>query len=305
MQASLREMLTNPTRFALPARIQDNDAGFEYLCGVANKLKESWRGVIDFTHCAFLMQNGLAVLGGLACLAADLGGSLEFEWSTLQRPVRQMLARNNFMHFFSGSHSLPIHAKTAVPFRRDTTPDQVSLIRYLSEGWVTGARVKLSEPLKHQIVGKTWEIYANAFEHGKSRSGVFSCGQHYPQKQELKLTVVDFGIGIPMNVRRHTKRPHMSGAEALDWAFKRGNSSNAEKVGIARGLGLDLLRSFVKVNRGSIEILSYDGYARASEDINFRTSRFTFPGTIVNITFSCDESYYRLASEIDSSRPLF
>ncbi len=62
------------------------------------------------------------------------------------------------------------------------------------------------------------EIYANAFEHGRTDIGVFSCGQHYPKLGELKLTVIDFGVGIPRNVRDFLKNSNLPADEALKWA---------------------------------------------------------------------------------------
>jgi len=104
-----------------------------------------------------------------------------------------------------------------------------------------------------------WEIYSNAFEHSSTDIGVFSCAQHYRSRNDLILSAVDFGRGIPENVRLFLRRQHvdeesvskLSGAACLKWAFERGNSTCTE--GIARGLGLDLLKEFVRVNRGKLE----------------------------------------------------
>src|ERR1035441_3793371 len=41
----------------------------------------------------------------------------------------------------------------------------------------------------------------------ESRIGVISCGQYYPRLGRVKLTIVDFGIGIPEDVRRYSGHP--------------------------------------------------------------------------------------------------
>jgi signal transduction histidine kinase len=181
--------------------------------------------------------------------------------------------------------------------------DEDGIIRYLYQNWIGGGHVHLSALLTDHIVAKTWEIYANAFDHANSPVGIFSCGQYYPHSHLLKLTVVDFGVGIPNRVRKHLGR-RMNAAEALQWAFERGNSTKADEEGIARGMGLDLLREFVRLNQGKLEVFSYDGYARIDRMQNFGARHPSFLGTVVNITFSCDESYYRLASE-PVNAPLF
>lgn len=277
--------------------IDDSVEGFELLFVVVKQFEQSQMQVrLDFSKCKFLMQNAVAVLGGLASLAKDRGGSCVFLWDTLPTDVQRSLGRNGFMPFF-GQPTVKVAGRTAVPFRQDlASAKKNEIIHYLTNDWIGKGRVNLSEALKNAIVGKTWEIYANAFDHTHSPIGIFSCGQHYPKKKTLKLSVVDFGVGIPFNVRRFTNQPQMSAAQALQWAFRRGNSTKLQD-GIARGLGLDLLREFVKLNKGKLEIYSHEGHVCIDETQRFASRKETFSGTIVNITFSCDESFYRLASE--------
>jgi hypothetical protein len=89
----------------------------------------------------------------------------------------------------------------------------------------------------------------------------------------------------------------------LKWAFQPGTTTNPNGVG--RGLGLDLLKEFVKINKGRFEVFSHDGYVLIDETQEAYWNRQTFfEGTLVNITLRCDESYYRLASEA-VDEPLF
>jgi hypothetical protein len=144
-------------------------------------------------------------------------------------------------------------------------------------------------------VGRVWEIYANAFEHGNSNIGVQSCGQFYPNLGVLKLTVVDFGVGVPTNVRKFLQQPSLADNVALEWAFRAGNSTTA--MGIGRGIGLDLLKTFIRTNKGSLEILSHNAYSIIDMDKESHQGQATFfRGTLINITLKCDESYYDLTS---------
>ncbi len=171
-----------------------------------------------------------------------------------------------------------------------------SISRWLGRGWV-----RVSNELRDAIVGRVWEIYANAFEHGQSDIGIFSCGQHYPDLHLLKLTVIDFGVGIPSNVRYFLFKvdqrfQSLPAANCLKWAFQRGTTTKPN--GASRGMGLDLLKEFVKINKGKLEIFSHEGYAMIDEKQEIFMNRETsFEGTLINITLICDESYYRLASE--------
>jgi hypothetical protein len=142
----------------------------------------------------------------------------------------------------------------------------------------------------------------NVFDHANSPVGLFCCGQHFPKKHLLKLTLVDFGVGIPTNVRRHFKAKHdldpqtLAGQSCMEWAFRRGTSTRPG----GRGLGLDVLRSFVQLNDGHLEIFSNDGYAHVDNSgFAFGTPRVYFAGTLITILLRCDENSYCLASEVE------
>jgi len=125
----------------------------------------------------------------------------------------------------------------------------------------------------------------------------------------LNLTIVDFGVGIPSNVRlfkAHEFRPdQLQATNCMKWAFQEGTSTKQGSSAEPRGLGLDLLRDFVIQNRGRLEMFSHEGYALITDGkISFTERSKFFEGTLVNISLRCDESYYCLASEVDKE-PLF
>jgi hypothetical protein len=73
------------------------------------------------------------------------------------------------------------------------------------------------------------------------------------------LAVADFGGGIPSNVRSSLD-DRLSGAEeTMRRAFTQGNTTTKQIYG-PRGMGLDLLKEFVRLNSGKLEIYSHDGY---------------------------------------------
>src|SRR5690606_29041472 len=91
--------------------------------------------------------------------------------------------------------------------------------------------------------------------------GVHGCGQLFPRLGILSLTLVDFGVGIPANVRRfHGESATLwNGKRCLEWAFTRGNSTRSGPI--SGGLGLDTLREFVFASQGSLEIHSHESRA--------------------------------------------
>ncbi len=261
----------------------------------------------DFSTCRFLRQNAVAFLGGLARLIEHRGGQVVFRWHTLDAPIATNLAQNGFMGAFG--KALGPWPGNSIPFRHDPAQDAHAFEKYLTQLWLGRGWVNVSPDLGSAIAGNMAEIYLNAFEHGQSPIGVFACGQHFPKSRELNLTIVDFGVGIPSNVRlykAHERQPEQLRApNCLEWAFQSGSSTKQGDSAEPRGLGLDLLRSFVIQNGGRLEMFSHEGYALIADGkVSFAERSEFFEGTLVNISLRCDESYYCLASEV-ANKPLF
>ena len=181
--------------------INDRQSDFDTLFRLWAEVNDDELEVtFDFSRCGFLRQNAVAFLGGLARLIAHRCGTFRFDWQSLDPAVAGNLAKNCFRDMF-GDPS-PIGTGHAIPYREDKEADKTALMAYLKQLWLGQGWVNISPALRDAIVGRVWEIYANAFEHGRSAIGVFSCGQHYPKRKELDLAVVDFGVGIPSNVRQ-------------------------------------------------------------------------------------------------------
>jgi hypothetical protein len=212
------------------------------------------------------------------------------------------LQQSGFTRIFGGPSAASVGH--TVPYREDLSQQNGDAIaKYLLQSWLGRGWMNISDLLTAAIVGRVWEIYANAFEHGHSAVGVITCGHHYPNYKELSLTVVDFGDGIPANVRNFLKKP-ISAADALRWAFARGNTT--KRGGTSRGLGLDLLKEFVKLNDGRLEFYSHDGRALITRDSDeFADVPVSFRGTMATITFRCDDLRYQFASEVGPQQQLF
>lgn len=284
--------------------VNDKLSDFDCLFQLWHQVNDNCSEIIfDFSKCEFLRPNAVAFLGGLIRLIESRHGKVTFNWHTLHNNVRMNLQQNGFMHVF-GDDVEPWQGNS-VPYREDQYQNSNALVDYLAEQWLGRGWVNIDPYLRSAIVGTVWEIYANAFEHGKTEIGVFSCGQHYPKLGELKLTVVDFGVGIPSNVRDF-KNSSLPADETLKWAFQFGTTTR--RGGVTGGIGLDSLKKFVKMNEGKLEIFSHDGYVMIDKTQETYQGRQTFfGGTLVNITLKCDESYYSLDlldSEPDDD-PLF
>lgn len=283
--------------------LNDAPSDFDQLFGIWSQVNNYFENVaFDFTYCRFLRPNAVAFLGGLARLIESRFGSVSFEWATLYSPaVMANLCQNGF----AGTFSYPSTGwdGNSIPYREDKSLNMNGIMDYLTYNWIGKGWVHVSDRLRDAIAGRMWEIYNNAFEHSGTEIGVFTCGQHFWRQNDLILSVTDFGRGIPANVRaflsQHVDRDlvaRLSGATCLKWAFERGNSTCMG--GVARGLGLDLLKEFVRLNQGKLEVYSNDGYAIVdSNGERFENRAISFDGTVVHITLRCNENLYRFRDE--------
>lgn len=293
-------MVNTGMNLVLIPSLDDDSKSFQWMfMTLENAISSKEEIQFDFSFCTHLSPSAVAFLGGMARIAQHNNIAVTFNWATLRnsnltRELRQNGFAVNFGHTAHGWNS------DSIPYREDPQNNPNSILDYLTDCWIGREWMKVSERLRDAIVGRVWEIYANSFEHGQSPVGVFTCGAHCSKKNEVVLSVIDFGTGIPETVRAHFKgTPRLEeilSSSLMEWAFKRGNTTGGGKV--ARGLGLDLLNEFVQLNQGSLEIYSNDGYARVdNKGPSFLTIENGFSGTVVQIKFKCDEKYYRFSDE--------
>ncbi|MBE9198446.1 ATP-binding protein [Nodularia sp. LEGE 06071] len=250
---------------------------------------ETPKVIFDFSGCYFLRQNAVAFLGGLARLINVRGGQAIFAWNTLQSDIRINLAKNGFLCAFGNNQQGS--KGNSIPYREDYEDQLEGIPDYLDEQWLGRGWVEVNQTIKDTIICTVMEIYSNAFEHGLSDIGVFSCGQRYPNLNILKLTVIDFGVGIPANVRQFFKNRNILAKDALCWAFKFGTTTRSGAI--PGGTGLDSLKNFVKSKQGKIEVYSHDAYGLIDENQEIYESAPTFfEGTLINITIKCDIKHH-------------
>ena len=265
---------------------------------------------VNFERCSFLEPAAVAFLGAMARSAQKRKRRVYWRWRTLTQKVRMNLRQNGFERTFKKDGEQPWDGNS-IQYREDPSLDENSLVDHLRSAWMGRAWVKLSDELRDMICGQVTEIYTNAFIHSRSPVGVFSCGQHFPKDRRLELTIIDFGCGVPDNVRTYlgkenaTERHRLAG-ECMRWAFGKGNST-LNTSSMRRGMGLHELREFVCLNGGKIAVHSESGYSTLAKDAETYTLRApAFPGTRVTITLQSDEAFYHVCPRTNTlKRSLF
>ncbi len=276
--------------------IYDSTSDFQTLFRIWDKYNASNDIRFDFSDCTFIKQNGVAFLAGLSSYIRKKGGTVSIDDDSILPAVKMNLAQNGFLKEITGS--IEPWDGNSVPLRKYTSGDIDLIEAYLEERWIGKGWIHASNLLSRKIVGNVIELYVNAFEHSKSEIEVFTCGQRFPQKKNLVLTIIDFGIGIPQSVNNFFKESgeKYNGIFRLETAFQDGFSTKIRDR--PRGIGLDLLKNFIQKNNGSMDIYSNNEYSHiTSNESVYMNKDFYFHGTAINIKLKCDEKYYVIEGE--------
>lgn len=135
------------------------------------------------------------------------------------------------------------------------------------------------------------EIFNNINDHSSENIGCIYA-QHYPNMNTLKISISDFGIGIPGAVQ--TKYA-LTDKEALEKAIEKGFST--ESTPGNRGAGLNnILTSVVNVNKGIVHIHSNRGIIKCNHGENglesySATAEGYYPGTLFEIILNTNNIF--------------
>jgi len=273
--------------------------GFEDLAELSkatSKLRAD-RLELNFSHVSFFDANMSAPLCSVLARVADRFNSIEIV--SVPELIERVLRKNGFLTQYS-YQPLEDTNQTTIPFRRFQRSDEGLFEAYLQRHLKGKGIPRMSEMLGKAFKQKLFEVFQNAVIHSESDLGIFVCGQFFPQKQKLDLTIADGGIGIRENVRRFFKNPQIPSVPAIRWALEEGNTTKTGQQ--PGGLGLKLLHDFVLLNKGRIQIVSRFGfYEFRGGTPTFIKMAGDFRGTVVTLEVNtADTAAYRFASEVPS-----
>lgn len=284
-------------KYIFPNSVRSDFAGYNILTDFYHKTKGlSFREIIiDFRKTSWFEANLLAVLGAIL-------HRIEHEFNklaivNLHSKVKTLFQRNDFLSHFGG-YKINDFYHTTIKYKRFKAEEEKLFTDYLDRELLAKTTMPdMSNQLRKKINESIFEIFNNAVVHGTTKN-IFTCGQYYPVKKKLDFTIVDLGVTIKRNVVGFLEKD-LTGREAISWSVKEGNTTRQGTI--PGGLGLSLIREFLKINSGKIQIVSADGYWEQVKDEMIRRNIVKeFPGTIVNLEFNInEESYYYLSTEIN------
>jgi len=283
--------------------IRHNEAGFQTLVRLRARTKDCLFDdiEIDMNWTTWLDADMCAPFGAILYRLSDRMNTVKLV--NVRRDVNRILSKNGFLSHYGGD-KLPDTWGTTIPYRRFEAKDDRYFASYIEEEFVRRSEMpKMSVGLVKKFRESVFEIFSNAVIHSQTKLGIFSCGQYFPKRDRLDFAVADLGIGIRQNVLRNAGLD-LRADQAISWATEERNTT--KKGRIPGGLGLKLLKEFITLNRGRIQIVSDSGYwALEQGEVISGELKYRFPGTVVSIEIdTADKRSYKLSSEI-SEKDIF
>jgi anti-anti-sigma regulatory factor/anti-sigma regulatory factor (Ser/Thr protein kinase) len=158
---------------------------------------------------------------------------------------------------------------------RQPSSDRVDLIhvRELEPGFIDSlleflaALQPFGDGVRASIRMTLIELLQNFVEHSHSEGGAWICGQLHPRPKgstvpRITLCFLDLGIGIPGSLKTVPKYSKLQDEPLIELSVEDGVSAREG----ARGRGLTMIHRFVKINGGSMAIVSNRGRAKFPAD---------------------------------------
>lgn len=187
---------------------------------------------------------------------------------------------------------------TTIPVTGFRLDNEVEFSRYCSANILRPEVPKMSKGLREKFLEGLDELFANSSLHSKATIPVFAGGQFFPNKDRLTFVISDAGRGVSGSLRAAGLH-FPSTSDAIDWAMQMNNS--ARSGDIPGGLGLGILKEFVKLNGGGLLVCSHDGYWELrGNQVSKRDLGGIFPGTAVSLEINTsDTRSYHMASRVN------
>jgi hypothetical protein len=270
--------------------INDDFWGFQKLINFWDSHRSLSFGTVDIFLERFFSANMSAPLGAILDLL-----SIQNNVIVKAAPdIRTILQKNGFLSFY-GYPTVWDNNNTTIQYIRFKRSESDAFASYVNTQLLARPELPTLTPKAKMMIAQVIvEIFTNSVLHTQTNY-IYTCGQFYPKKHCIDFSIVDTGDGIRNTVNKHTGQ-NLNAIDAIKWALIDGNTT---KQGVPGGYGLTILQDFLRMNGGSLQIISNNGYYCHDNNSQFtRIFNAEFPGTALNLQIRTDDmNWYRLKSE--------
>lgn len=284
-------------KFTFPGPIYHDLSGFEICTELYESAKDCFHDdiEIDMRNSTWFDADMCGIVGALLYRMGDDLNTVRL--TNIDAVVRKILSKNGFLSHY-GEERISDRWGTTIAYQRFDVQDDRYFSDYIEREFISRAEMpNMSPGLLKKFRESIFEIFSNAVLHSRSDLGIFNCGQYFPNRERLNLTVADLGVGIRKNVIDHL-RTDIPAEEAIEWATQGRNTT--KRGDVPGGLGLKLLREFIDLNGGCMQIVSDSGYwCRRNDDTTKVKLPHGYPGTVVSVEINTADTHsYALHSEV-------
>jgi hypothetical protein len=291
-----RKNKNNERVIVVSGSIKTDIHGFNFLTDFYYQTEKTSNYLLDFSECVWFEGNLCAVFAEIISERRQLGATFDCNINSIPQKIKSTFINNGFLNFLNPKTQPTLKKSTGVPITQFDMKDEDAFQSYIYENFLTeDLSLKMSELAKKKIYRSIFELYSNSVLHSGAKH-VTVCGQYYNYKGKLALTMVEIGNTFKQNVTRYNNAfDGYSGKQCIQWAVESGNTTKPSLK--AGGLGLDLIRTFLKMNEGKLQINSADGYWEEKKGTIFAADCKHFPGSIVNIEFNLRDNNSYISHE--------
>ena len=298
MKGSFFESFYSKEVITLPRDLKTDVEGFTFFAKLLDRTRQKKHFIFDFEQVNWLDANLCALLSAIIHHNRRYGAVFshhpkmndQHRWTLNNIGLLALL--KNIEHLEKNSSAIPLKEFDMV----NESEVEEYIYRYILKSDLVP---QMSPGAKRKVFRSIFEIYQNSVMHSGA-SHIYVCGQYFKHKKRMALTMVEIGRTFKENVTSHDQKySHFTGKQSIEWAVERGNTTKIESE--TGGLGLDLIREFLRLNQGKLQILSADGYWEEKKGVNFAVDCNTsFQGSVVNIEFNLrDSNRYSTPEELD------
>lgn len=202
--------------------------------------------------------------------------------------LRNVFFRNGLIGHLKGegnNNPYPDYRESTIPVTTFDQNDDEAFCVYLRRQFF-GHRglMKVSGGVKEALCMHYEEVFTNVGLHADTSLPVFTCGQYFPEKNQLRFTLVDLGVGFLPKIRAATGNAVTDDRSAILWATEGMNSTKDKQRFGPGGTGLKEIKKYCNENNGTLHICSGKGYVSM---VKGRTTEHTlktpFPGSVISI----------------------
>lgn len=249
---------------------------------------------IDFKGVKFVSANLLSLFGGIL-EQTQKDNDLEIMFNNIHPNVQNVMRKNGFGQYFKFEPKEDIFHST-IEYRKfsPTTQDLEEFERYIGINvFQRGFLPVMDQELVDAMIDNILEMFNNVIDHAES-DVIYVCGQFFPKKKKMILTMTDLGKTIQGNVQEYAEKQGINIKNSLEWALVLGNTTKLTYT--PGGLGLSLMLNFLELNKGAFTLISADECFELNLQgkRRFLTLEEAFPGTVLTITINLDDKMYFL-----------